>query len=480
VKLLYDARVKEKGLLEFAFRGSWKTTTLSVTFNAWLIGKEPHGSKLIVSSNDDSAEKITASIARIIEWNPWWKVVFPHVVPDKEKGWGALGYEVKRTDMDYEQWSTLESARQDPSFLGIGIGSSRLPGKHPTRALNLDDIHDEKNSISDKERAMVIKVVSDTIFPMMVEVKGKLKTRLFVVGTPWHDDDAYHYMKSTGELMFHETPFMRGAAEGDAGAVYIDGQAEEGVVHKDIIGWWKMGWPEQHNAKSAMRWRSLSGYRGFNRMYLLNLVKAQETGMKYQLFDHMAVQYDWVTAGGVDFASIRSRTADTKDRDYFAMCYIALVPTGGAVIIGGVVGHKTQAGGIEEIEKAQMTFPNWHGTKIEDIGKGETFIDTILLKPHLIIIPGQEGLRNIPKHLRQERILSTPLEMGIVRISDRDDPYLNLLRKALDDYPDGNDDVRDAALWAVLMFPQLKSPMAEYDHYVKKEKKFNPFATLGR
>ena len=90
---------------------------------------------------------------------------------------------------------------------------------------------------------------------------------------------------------------------------------------------------------------------------------------------------------------------------------------------------------------------------IEDIGKGEAFVDTLLLKPHLRITP-QKSYVN--KHLRQEKLLGPLLEMGLLRISDRDSPFLNLLRKSLDDFPDGNDDVRDAVYWATYCFPELR------------------------
>jgi len=89
----------------------------------------------------------------------------------------------------------------------------------------------------------------------------------------------------------------------------------------------------------------------------------------------------------------------------------------------------------------------------EDVGKGEVFVDTLLLKPHLRIMPIKTG--NIEKHKRQETILGSLLELGILRISDANTPFLNMLRYALDNFPDGNDDVRDSLVCAVKTFPEL-------------------------
>ena len=484
VEVLYKAHETGMGSLIWASRGFWKTTTLSVTFVAYRIGKEPHKSNLLISSNDDSSDKMTASIAKIIEYSEGWKAIFPHIQPDKEKAWGALGYEVKRTNIPYSDWVNKNSTRIDPTFVGAGINSSRAVGKHPDGVLVFDDIHDEKNSISAKERNGVVNLVSDTFMPTVVRKEEVLITWLLGVGTPWDESDAYHYMKNTGLFMFHNTPSMVAAQEGEKDAVYLDGVAQDGVVHRDLTGWWKLTWPKQFGVSSTMSARSASGKRGFARMHLLDLKTSREGGMKYQLFPSDAIDYNWMMGGGVDYASIRDRLSRQElNRDYFAMAYIAKVPTGGAVIVDGVFGHYTQSQADQAVENAQKVFPTWRRAVIEDIGKGETFVDTLLLKPHLRITP-QKSYVN--KHLRQEKLLGPLLEMGLLRISDRDSPFLNLLRKSLDDFPDGNDDVRDAVYWATYCFPELRiMPSAnEYEmrplHRPPQDNPLLAFGTMGR
>ena len=399
IKKMYKMYAEGKGILIWAARTFRKTTTLAVTFVAYRIGKEPGKANLIVSSNDPNADLITASIAQIIEYSAGWKAVFPSVVPDKEKAWGAMGYEVKRIDIPYAEWVNSNSTRIDPTFIGIGVNSSRGVGKHPDGVLIFDDIHDDKNSISAKERAGIVRLISDTFLPTAVRKDEQLITWLMGVGTPWDEDDAYHYMKNTGLFSFDDTPAMIPAKEGDPGAIYIDGVTEDGIVFRDLIGWWKLTWPEGFGVKSILSARSGSGKRGFSRMYMLDLKTSKEGGMKYQLFPSDAIDYNWLMGGGVDYASIRDRLSRQElNRDYFAMAYIAKVPTGGAVVVDGVFGHYTQSQADQAVENAQKVFPTWRRAVIEDIGKGEAFVDTLLLKPHLRITP-QKSYVN--KHLRQ-------------------------------------------------------------------------------
>jgi hypothetical protein len=268
------------------------------------------------------------------------------------------------------------------------------------------------------------------------------------------------------------------AEEGEG--VFIDGKHPEGFVLHDIIGWWHITWPERWEPETIIRLRAKNTKRGFARMYLLDLEAAKEGGFNYQLYPSDAINLDWVTGAGVDYASIRTRLErNTKNRNLFAIAYLAKVPTGGGVIVGGQAGLHTQSEADGFIEIAQKSFKNWRGSVVEDDGKGEPFVDSLLLKPHLRIIPMKT--RGVPKHERQEKVLEPLLSMGLLRISDADTPFLNLLRKALDDFPDGNDDVRDAVYWAVRGFPEIMVvPSKEVDELgmMMPRKRSNLFAEM--
>ena len=478
---IYESKQNDRGRLIWAFRGSWKTTTISVTFLAFRIGHEPHKTSLVISANGDSANNIASSVSSIIEFNPMWNMVFPNIVPDRDRGWGAEKYWVKRTDIPYSEWAKNQTKIVDPTFMSAGQDSSRIIGKHPSGMLLIDDIHDENNSRSDRERSAIVTKVSETILPMEVRNENEnLLTWEIAVGTPWHEEDAYHYLKNTGEFDFSEVAGLLPASENNSDAVYIDGQAGSGIVHNDLVGWWKLAWPEKAGVKTILSWRNKYGKRGFARMVLLDLKAAKEGGMRFYPYPAESIDYTWRMGGGMDYASIRDQS-EAKDRCQAALGYIAKIPTGGAVIVDGVVGHYTDAQLMDEVEKAQGIFRNWAGTRIEDIGNSTSWITTLLLKPHLKVLPGKDYL-HINKHVRQERILSPLLELGILRVSDRDSPFLNTVRKALDDYPDGNDDVRDALVQAVLLFPELLVlPSRDEDeaHQTVRKKKVNPFANLG-
>ena len=122
---------EKKGIVIEAFRGSTKTTTLTILFTAYRIGKEPHLDNLLIQVGDDIARDNTAQIADLIANNLGWKLVFPNVEPDRERGWGDKGYEVKRVDIPYSEWRQLNSQRKDPTFVGLSYKSSAIIGKHP-------------------------------------------------------------------------------------------------------------------------------------------------------------------------------------------------------------------------------------------------------------------------------------------------------------------------------------------------------------
>ena len=165
---IYEKKAEDRGSLIFAFRGSWKTTTISQLFTAFRMGKEAWKANLILQVNDKAAQITTLAIADLILKNPRWLDIFPTVVPDKRKGWGAEGYWIRDTSISDSDWADLIVTSKDPSLLGLGITSGSVIGKHPTGVLLLDDIHDQENTSSELERAKVLLMVTRTVMPMAV------------------------------------------------------------------------------------------------------------------------------------------------------------------------------------------------------------------------------------------------------------------------------------------------------------------------
>ena len=491
IEAMYEAHEEGVGSLTWAYRGSWKSTTISVTFTSFRIGQEPEKTNLVICANDDSADKLTAQIAALIEHSDEWKLVFPNVMPDKDRGWGAEGYFVKDIQMSYERWVKKTAHRIDPSLLGAGINSSRLIGKHPTGMLLMDDIHDERNSISAKECAAVVKIVSDTILPMVVKEKDKLVTWEVVVGTPWIEDDAYHYLKKTGQFNFVSTPAMVAAFEGEDGAVYLDGKNRDGLVFTDITGWWKLARPDQFGPSTIVEKRALSGLRGFARMYLLDLAAAKKDGLTYYLYPHEQIDMqNWPMYGGADLANVMEKgLRDQPGRDMFSHAWGAKTPMNKLVIVGGVLEQCTQAQAEAHLKKPQQLFGRrWNYTVMEGDGIGESIYTAILMRNQDLRLAMMKT-KGKAKRWRQEQEMGPWFERASVMISDADSPFLNALRKAFDDFPDGNNDIRDAVYWLcrgvpeVMVVPKDGSEMPtppRSDKEQKDDKYRNPIYSLAR
>ncbi len=453
VKRVYFARKNNRGIVIEAFRGSTKTTTLTIMFTAFRVGKEPERANLLIQVGDDIAMNNAKQIADIIENNPMWKVVYPHVVPDYERGWGAGGYEVKRTDIGYDEWRAMNVKRKDPTFVGVGYKSRAIIGKHPDGVLVIDDIHDENNTASSKELTMVRDILKGTIFPVMTP-----ETWVIFIGTPWTEDDVLHYVASTGQFDHVRTP------------VYIEKNGRK------VLVW------EKFNNEELRKRAYMSGTHQFARMYLLDLRRAKTSVFKYVLYPNAMVKSDWAMVGGVDYAGTWDvwRLKEGKG-DYFAMCYIAKLPDGGAVVVDGVLDRCTQAQAETYITRAQNIYPNWLRTVVEGDGFNEGFVAVIKRNPYLRVVPMKTSHKS--KYHRLVIEMSPWLENGTVRISDAETPYLVELRRELDEYPYcEHDDALDALYWALRAIPDVLVMPREHDALPSfmRMKPVNPFIALAK
>ena len=464
---LYEAKENKRGIVIEAFRGSTKTTTVTNTFTAYRIGKEPHRANLLIQVGDDIAEDNTEQIADIISNNPGWKLAFPNIVPDTSKGWGAKGYEVMDKSMPYSEWRKRNSSRKDPTLLGVGYKSRNIIGKHPDGVLVVDDIHDENNTSSSRELQNVRRILTGTIFPTVIDDTWEI-----FIGTPWTKDDCLNYVANTGEYVHVKTPVFR-VAQSDNSKV-VDG---EDFDDQKVT----LTWSDKFDIAEITRQKNKAGTREFARMFLLDLTQSYLTSVKYFTYPNELIEPRWAYYGGIDYASyIDVFDNPGANRSKFAMVYGAKIPTGGFVITDGVVEICSQTQAEVYAERAQGIFPNWNYTVIEGDGKGEEFIGLMARKPHVKIVPMKTGGRS--KKNRQESMFPW-LENGTVRISDADTRFLNTLRDALDRYPEGNEDVRDALFWVlkavpdVLVFPEVEEGNLPK---VKKKKKENPYKSLAR
>lgn len=431
VSAIFDAKKVGKGVVIEAFRGSTKSTTFN-TFVAWMTGERPSGSSLIIRGTEQAARESAQQIADLIEHNPGWKAVFPHVIPDKDKGWSLNGYEVRISDkfMSYEEWRRQNADRRDPSVVAHPYKSGSVLGMHPSNCLLVDDIHNQDNTSSERELATVIETLTGTIFPC----RRPHDPLTVFIGTPWVREDILQRVKETGEYIAVKT------------AVYN----EKG----------EPTWPERMAQEQIDKERNqdLTGGREFSRMFLLDISASENRILKFSTFPHGQVMLGWPFFGGVDYASAEDPTQRNPNRSHFALAYVAESPWGKAVVYDGVLEQWSQAQGEDAVLRAQEMYPTWRHSVIESDGKGEEFVVMLQRHPNLRYLP----LKTRGKRKADRLVLGLGpwLENGKVLISDGDTKFLNALRTFLRNYPnvskgDPGWDAADAVFWALMGMPHV-------------------------
>lgn len=447
--LIYQARALGKGAVIEAFRGSSKSTTLTVAWLAYRIGLEAHKSYLLLGANDEAARDSAGQVADIIAHNPGWRLVFPQVMPDRQAGWGHSGYMVRRSDLPYRQWQqmALQQRGKDPTLVGLGYRSRAVIGKHPGGVLLVDDIHDEHNTRSWRELQLVKKVLTGTILPTATP-----DTWQVFVGTPWRQDDALAYLKASGRYLSLKTP------------VYLEGRSPR-----------QPAWPERFPLAEIDKIRQAVGEIEFARMYLLDLTAASGIHLRSEwlnTYRFKDLNPGWPVVMGVDYASVADRVK-YGGRDYFAIAVGRALPQGGGVVlIDGVRKHVSQAEAQYELLHMAERYPTLQLVGVEAVGKGEEFFHLMLRTSRLPLQPVSPGRRS--KGERYEKGMAPLFERQLALLSDRANDFITAFKQEWLQYPDGStDDTLDAVYWMLYVaLPHLLGGGGE--------KRPNPFVSLGR
>ncbi len=413
-----------EGWLGEAFRGSSKSTTVTVAFDGFLIGLHPDGSGLIIMDSDENAAAKGKELARIIADNPAWRDLFPHVRPDEKSGWSESGYNVRDTRMERGDFLRQKSINTpDPTFIAKGYKSGSLIGKHPTLFLTMDDLHNEDNTRSDKELKQVIDYVQGTILPLTETPTGGTKYVL-IVGTPWRKNDIIAFLKSTGLFKTAFTPVIR------------DGKPTwpEGYGHDKI---------EKAKKKSATK---------YAQNYLLDLTAAEGIFLKrewlYPRLDHTRIKDDWPVVLAVDYASGADEFVKKgRDPDYCAIAEGRLMPNGGVVVVGGVMERFSRG----EAEKKLLSYEGLYGDQIQAVGIetdgiGREFFSVMLRNSKLPLVAC--GTKGKGKRSRFEAKMAPLFQFNRAKISDEENSFLNALIDQWLEFPLGqHDDALDAVYW---------------------------------
>lgn len=443
---IYAAKARDEGTVIEAFRGSGKTSALSVAWVAFKIGHHPAESNLVLQVSDHAARDTCRQITDLIEHNAGWQAVFPHIRPDKKQCWGMKGYEIVNTRMDHKIWRAIcaKTKGKDPTLLGLGYKSRSVIGKHPTGVLLIDDIHDENNTRSAAELEIVQQILTSTILPTVTA-----ETWQVVVGTPWVGEDVLAYLKATGRYLSVSTPALR------------DGMPV---------------WPERFTLQEIERRRQESGEIEFARMYLLDLAAASGAHLRREwLNPYPLAKIDpgWPVIMGVDYASTADKRTNSK-RDYFAVAVGRALPGGsGMILVDGYRGRISQGEAELKLKQLAGLYPTLSLIGMEALGKGEEFYHLMLRSSALPIMP---MTTNQSKGERFEIGMAPLFQFRRAWVVDIETPFIRAFKQEWVSWPHApHDDTLDAVYWMLIAgIPHLVGGQAAQKHPP------NPFAKLGR
>lgn len=430
------------------FRGSTKSTTLTITFSAFILGHFPHTSILIVQANDTAANKTSSAIANIISMFSGWKKCFPNVEPDTGRGWGANGYFIQDTNVVKEQghgaWveKTMQDHTKDASFVGAGITSADIVGMHP-RWLFFDDIHDRNNSTYPKDRENVVKTVQENVIPVITKPGGE-KPYFGVACTFWDESDAYHVLDETGLFKHIKTPILK----------YTETDADAEFEGKPV----KLAWKDGYSIELVNLYRKSNDASTFKREYLCDEASDIDKAYKYQSYKSEEIDPRWPVGLGADPVGVLNAGEGIS---HFAAAEVALTPYNSLVIVDGMLEKCGALQGEEYIVNAHSRYPNFLKAVIEGNGIGAIFASTVTRHPGMTVqtvLVSEIGKGN--KLDRQYKFLEPLLRMGAVRLSDANTPFLRAVKRYLDVFPniaktDPLADLGDALVLAVYAFPSV-------------------------
>ena len=432
--ILAQKTENKTGTVIEAFRESAKTTIITIGFTAWFIGLYPNKENLLIQVGDDIAKDNSSKISEIIKDSPAWKYCFPHVVPDKESGWGDKGYFVKRDDISADEWQRMVAERKAPTLLGVGYTSDAIIGKHPNGLLVIDDIVNESNSSSTRELNSTLNVLQGTIFYTITQ-----DTITIVVGTPWKENDVIDFCKKTGEFVKVLTP------------AYTE---KNGVV--------KYAWPEQRGEAWVERKRKITSQNEFARMVLLDLSKTGTKAYRYQEFPNEKIDWTWPMIAGVDpVNSVPAITGREGGTSHFSLAMVLKTPYNKALVADGYVEKCSADDGERKIIEVQKMYLGFERASIEIDGGGILFASMVSRNQGLKVSPHRTAeLPKGKKADRQYKFLEPLFRNGIVVISNANTPFLNRLRSYLDNFPNFEPhapewDVADSVLLAVFDMPEV-------------------------
>ena len=442
-----------KKTMLMAARGLTKTT-FGLMLAAYKLGFEPNGGVYLVFADDSYAKRASAALRRIIGGDKW-SIIFPNVVPDTDRAWGAEAAWVKDTNYAYSVWEQMTPDAMNPSIRCVGY-KSRIRGVHPSLLVWADDIHDEENAFSDRELQRVKTFANSELAYVM---QPHYPTELWT-GTPFHEEDVYSDLISFG----YDHILTPGARNEDGNP----GWPGEPV--------WPTGLPRERIEEAYIR---DGGGPKFRREILCDVTSMDTSQMPFSSFRHEDIESDWPVWAGVDFATVPEPGARLRHRSHAAIAWVTRTPRGQLVLVGGEVAQWTQGEVEDAMIRTQNRFKNFQFAAFDAQGKGEIFFETLMRRhPELNVIPAPPSTKGKDQRIFDE--VAPHLRNADFMVSDDEDSaYLRGFRNFCRRYP--NTPHKAAKAWDIVdgAYMGFKAAQGEIGRKPRGRPKPNPFKFFG-
>jgi hypothetical protein len=496
----------KKGVMYESWRGKGKSTF----FAAWapyVMGVRPVGSTSLVRVNDAKAKEMGKLIADLIETNPGWKEIFPHVIPDERAGWSVEnGFNVldtrvtgvpgsKRFEEKYAKWrmACLADHLSEKSLICAGIESGSIIGLHSTNGMWFDDLHDELNTRSQAEMKKVVDILQGNIVPTWFSAGGSPTLGVFC--TPWsvNPPDGYQVMLKTNMFKHIKMPIFVADEEGvEVPGTYLNADGETLNVDSEWVGKKvRLTWPEMFPiAKVA---EMIVAYKTrFGQMCLCDVSQSAPKNMRYQSFPASDIKWDqWPLTNGVDPVGTVAGVSSGDGISHFASAWLLKTPYNNLVLGGGIVEKCDAMAGEQHVLQTQRTYNKTYRTaSIELNGVGALFVGMITRNKG-VKWSGHEVKEIGPgsKKERQYRFLQPLFANGSILVSDDpNDVFLIGVREYLDNFPNFDKDsylwdIGDAIAVGVLDIPEVWTRIVTGDTTETiwnsgQRRAFDPYAAL--
>lgn len=441
---------------------SAKTTWVTKTLVAWWIGKHPLSTNGICSAADKASQKMAAAIADTIELNPRWRLVFPHVRPDKVRGWSSEGYHVIDTSMDAGEWARQRYGTLDATLTAAGVGSSIWNGVRITGIFAFDDMHDRRSKTQQQTNDDTVDFFNDTALP-----RATAEAHVAVVQTRWNQKDVIAKIKTLRSFRVFEHPAI----------IKVEGQPD--------VSYWPEQWPLERLYAREIEITPIVFdlvYQGNDKAMEGHILK---TAWLHS-FPFLDIRKDWNRYFGVDFAQKLQDILpkkDSDDPDRFALSVWA--DAGPRLVLEQIFAEVLYMGEAEELffAKAGIYQPKNSGVETNGAAAKKYYLNLLtrqrLLGHNYVITP----VTRTTDKATYYAAMAPHFQNAQVLVSDELSPGLELFRAEWASFPKGHDDCLDAAYngWHIIshLLPTESKP-AQHERETRAARYVSPAQVIDR